>query len=52
MADHGVLTCVRLPQESGKVPVRLLFRNFMELSCSTDRGKLKPHIQWQPCLLM
>ena len=37
-AGDGVLTCVRLPHESGKVPVKLLFNNAMELSCSTHRS--------------
>ena len=37
-AAGGVLTCVRLPHESGKVPVRLLFDNAMKLSCSTNRS--------------
>lgn len=35
--SDGVLTCMRLPHESGKVPVSLLFRNAMELSYSNDR---------------
>lgn len=33
---EGVLTFMRLPHDSGKVPVKLLLFNAMVLSCSTD----------------
>lgn len=40
-AEEGVLTFVRLPHDSGRVPVRLLPSKAMKLSCSKD----KPVIQ-------
>ena len=38
---RSVLACLKLPQVSGKVPVKLLYGIAMELSCSTDKGMIK-----------